>query len=302
MVNVDNLKLYLAVKRREERSRFTSILVKQYASNLDARGEDYAGRVSEAAHRMDELLQDLLEYGRVCHSELLVASVDLDALCASVTKRFSGEIESKGAQIECRCPMSAVWADRQMLETVLANLFSNALKFAPPGTAPHIHVWAKREDTTVRFWVEDRGIGIPAQFHERIFGIFERLDVDRPATPASLPGRENTDIAYTGRCSSVPVVSSDLAHPGFSSVCSHLRYCESRRKNLCAPVCGMVTDTRSPFVTAGCTTTDQPCSAVKFVRKRRRDASEGLKPNPSVPRAGGGTGLVPLRRYCAQCE
>src|SRR5206468_217905 len=46
---------------------FTTMLMSDYARNLDARGEDYARRVAEAAARMDKLIQSLLDYGRLGH-------------------------------------------------------------------------------------------------------------------------------------------------------------------------------------------------------------------------------------------
>jgi signal transduction histidine kinase len=55
------------------------------------------------------------------------------------------------------------------------NLFGNALKFVSPGP-PHVRLHAEeRPDGVVRIWVEDNGIGIPAEFQERIFQVFQRL-------------------------------------------------------------------------------------------------------------------------------
>src|SRR5262249_33937306 len=57
---------------------------------------------------------------------------------------------------------------------VFANLLSNAIKFG--GAEPRIHVWSEpHPDGMAHVWVEDQGIGIAAQHHERIFGVFERL-------------------------------------------------------------------------------------------------------------------------------
>jgi signal transduction histidine kinase len=55
------------------------------------------------------------------------------------------------------------------------NLLSNALKYVPEGVSPRVTVRAEDRDGRVRLWVEDNGIGIPPEYHERIFRVFERL-------------------------------------------------------------------------------------------------------------------------------
>src|SRR5690349_4635036 len=69
--------------------------------------------------------------------------------------------------------MPVVRGNRAVLVQVFVNLLSNALKFAR-GT-PRVSLRAEQHDDQVRVWVEDNGIGVPPQYHERIFRVFERL-------------------------------------------------------------------------------------------------------------------------------
>jgi len=62
---------------------------------------------------------------------------------------------------------------------VLVNLLANGIKFVPSDRAPEVRVRADARDGRVRLWVEDNGIGIAPEHHERIFRVFERL---HPAT------------------------------------------------------------------------------------------------------------------------
>ena len=62
---------------------------------------------------------------------------------------------------------------------ILANLFSNALKFVAPGVQPHVRFWAEDRSEFSRLWVEDNGIGLPAHQHDRVFRVFERLHGSR---------------------------------------------------------------------------------------------------------------------------
>jgi len=55
------------------------------------------------------------------------------------------------------------------------QLLDNAIKFAAEGTLPRVQVWAESHGSAVRLWVQDNGIGVEQEYHERIFRPFERL-------------------------------------------------------------------------------------------------------------------------------
>ena len=57
----------------------------------------------------------------------------------------------------------------------LSNLLDNAVKFVAPGVHPQVRVWTEPRANRVRVWVEDNGIGVSKEYHERIFRMFERL-------------------------------------------------------------------------------------------------------------------------------
>ena len=58
---------------------------------------------------------------------------------------------------------------------MFSNLLGNALKFMPNGRKPEVRVRAEIKQDTARIWVEDNGIGVPADQREKIFGLFQRL-------------------------------------------------------------------------------------------------------------------------------
>ena len=70
-------------------------------------------------------------------------------------------------------PLVSVNAN-QILQ-VLTNLISNGIKFVAPGVEPRMRIRAEHRDKYVRIWFEDNGIGIDPQYHDRIFGVFQRL-------------------------------------------------------------------------------------------------------------------------------
>jgi PAS domain S-box-containing protein len=157
---------------------FTRILLEEYASGFDETGRDYANRIIEATSRMDRLIQDLLDYGRLAHVELSFDSVDLNSVVRMVLKVLADEITAKQGVVTVMPDMPAVLANPVVLEQILVNLVGNSLKFVTPGSSPQIEINAvARPENRVVISVKDHGIGIAKEHQERIFRVFERLNV-----------------------------------------------------------------------------------------------------------------------------
>jgi signal transduction histidine kinase len=74
-----------------------------------------------------------------------------------------------------------VHSNQAALTQIFSNLLGNAVKFVAPGVRPRVRIWAEPRPSTIapqgsiRVYVEDNGIGIPKDQHEKIFGMFQRL-------------------------------------------------------------------------------------------------------------------------------
>jgi signal transduction histidine kinase len=101
--------------------------------------------------------------------------VKLDPLMDRILENFSAEIEVRKATVEIKKPLASVWANHTILHQIISNLIGNALKFVDPRKAPHLQIWTEERGPIVRICVQDNGIGIKPEYHERIFRIFERL-------------------------------------------------------------------------------------------------------------------------------
>jgi signal transduction histidine kinase len=152
---------------------FTTLLLTEYAPKFDAKGVAYANRISEAAGRMDILIQGLLEYGQLGHDSFPPSTVHLQQTVTRVVAHFKEEIERKGATVNVRGPFPEISANESLLERVFTNLLSNALKFAK--ASPQVDIWAEDLPGVVRICFQDNGIGIPSEYVERLFRVFERL-------------------------------------------------------------------------------------------------------------------------------
>jgi len=154
---------------------FSSMILEEYGAKLDETGKLYARRVVRAAESMDMMVLDLLAYGRVARSALELGAANVAAAWAAAITQNEHTIRETNAVVETTAALPAVRAHEATLTQVLANLLGNALKFVPPGVTPRVRLWAEQRPETVRLWVEDNGIGIAPEHHERIFRVFERL-------------------------------------------------------------------------------------------------------------------------------
>jgi PAS domain S-box-containing protein len=154
---------------------FGAALMDDFASKLGEQGADYANRIVHAAQQMDELIRDLLEYGRFNTINLAPAPVDAEEVLSHVLDNLQTSIQEKHARIERKGRLPTVMGHRVVLEAAFSNLLSNGLKFVPPGNTPEVTIWPEEQEREVRIWFADNGIGIDPQHQKRIFEVFQRL-------------------------------------------------------------------------------------------------------------------------------
>jgi signal transduction histidine kinase len=156
---------------------FTQALLEDYGDKIDSMGQEYARYIVESAVQMDTLIADLLTYSRLSRTEIQIQPIDLSSLLEQVLSQLDAELRERQALVTIEQPLPQVMAQRTTLVQVLTNLLANALKFVKPDVQPQVRVWAEERGSRewVRLWVEDNGIGIEPQYHERIFRVFERL-------------------------------------------------------------------------------------------------------------------------------
>src|SRR5207244_2007734 len=132
---------------------FSNELCAEYGAVLDETGRSYLNRISAAAARMDQLILDLLRFGRLNTAELPSETVRLAELVPKVLVQVNDEIQSKHAQVQVNEPLLPVQANAVMVEQVLVNLFDNAMKFVTPDVPPRLEIWTEKRTTMVRLCV-----------------------------------------------------------------------------------------------------------------------------------------------------
>ena len=155
---------------------FCQLLEKRYGDQLDERGLQYIAFAVDGAKRMQVLINDLLTFSRVGRSSELTERLPLDQPLDTALSALSVAIEDADAVIERPERLPEVVGDPTLLAMLWQNLIGNAIKFRAPGRPPVIQITAAAQpDGGWEFAVTDNGIGIPPEFAEKVFVIFQRL-------------------------------------------------------------------------------------------------------------------------------
>jgi signal transduction histidine kinase len=155
---------------------FTQLLERRYKGKLDSDADEFMDYIVEAAKRMQNLINDLLQYSKVMKDKCEFKSVDMEIVLKETLFNLRGAIKETNAEIT-HDPLPEVIGDKNQLIQLFQNIIGNSLKFRKENEPLRIHISAEKnaqEDKYV-FSVQDNGIGMEQQYTDRIFKIFQRL-------------------------------------------------------------------------------------------------------------------------------
>jgi signal transduction histidine kinase len=142
---------------------------------LSSLGLEYATRIARSANYMDNLLLDMLAYSRLTGAEMVPELFTLDEPVAELLGLVEKEIRDRRVTIQISSPLGGVFAHLPTFKQIMTNLISNSIKFVAPDRPPQIRIFTTSQADFIRLWVQDNGIGIPPEHHDKIFGLFQRL-------------------------------------------------------------------------------------------------------------------------------
>ncbi len=151
---------------------YVQLLAQRYKGRLDSDADDFIAYAADGANRMKTMIADLLKYSRAGQGDDF-ATIDSGAALDCALANLQYAIRETGATVT-RGEMPLVRGIEPQIAELFQNLIGNALKFrgAEP---PRIRVAARLAGDWWEFSVTDNGIGIAAEYRERIFEIFRRL-------------------------------------------------------------------------------------------------------------------------------
>jgi light-regulated signal transduction histidine kinase (bacteriophytochrome) len=154
-------------------SSYLGLLERRVGDRLDEKERSYIGFAVDGAHRMQQMISDLLTFSRAGTTTNAFAQADLTEVLERALTNLKVAREERGATVT-HDPLPAAVVDASQFMQVFQNLIGNALKFCT-GRKPEVHVSCERRENEWVFAVRDNGIGIAEKDFARIFGIFHRL-------------------------------------------------------------------------------------------------------------------------------
>lgn len=143
-------------------------------------------RISSAAGKMGELLDDLLELSRIGRLAAPSEDIALSDLVAEAISLLHGPLTGKRVDVQVQANLPVVYGERVRLLEVMQNLIDNAAKYMGNQPEPRIEIGARHQAGEVVIFVADNGVGIEPQFQEKVFGLFDQLDACSDGTGIGL--------------------------------------------------------------------------------------------------------------------
>jgi signal transduction histidine kinase len=152
---------------------FAQFLQMDHQGKLGEKADHQIERIVGGCQRMQTMINDLLTYSRVESRSRPFVSADLNEVFDDAVTILSASIEDSGGEVT-RDELPILSGDRSQLGQLLQNLIGNSLKYHGD-EPPHVHLSAESNGGHWTVAVRDNGIGIDAEYHDRIFEIFRRL-------------------------------------------------------------------------------------------------------------------------------
>lgn len=154
---------------------FCQLLQRRYGGKLDERADQYIYFAVDGAQRMQRLINDLLAFSRIGRITSGFTEVDLQKVMDEVSGQLDAAREYADGEI-IYTDLPTIRGEEPLLTNLLANLVNNALKFRKPEVPPRVEIKARQVGDQWEISCEDNGIGIEAEFADKVFFvIFQRL-------------------------------------------------------------------------------------------------------------------------------
>ncbi len=165
---------------------FLGYLERDAASgNLEQVKTDSA-RIQGAVEKMGQLLEELLELSRIGRIMNPPQEVSLTELVRDAVETLAGRISERGVTLKIAEGLPMLYGDAARLREVVENLLDNAIKFMGNQRHPQVEIGHRRDVDRTVIYVKDNGTGIDARYHDKVFGLFERLEHSTEGTGIGL--------------------------------------------------------------------------------------------------------------------
>jgi len=177
---------------------YSGHIAKSLAAGRTEELPGFIQRIKSAAERMGNHVDALLEVGRLGWKPDKLETIDTHALVTSIGVEMSPLLTPKNITFDVQPDMPRIYADRQRIWQLFENLIVNAVKYGSSNDQPRVQVGTKVVQGVPWFYVRDNGEGIAEKYHEKIFGMFNRLSSDKKGTGIGLTIVKRIVETYAG--------------------------------------------------------------------------------------------------------
>lgn len=178
---------------------FAGLLERDLREGRTDRLAEFAEQIKAAIGQMARLIDDLLNLSRVGRLIRPPERVDMSDLVRKVMRLHDAAIQGRRIDLDIQDDMPVIYADKERIAQIIDNLVSNAVEHGSTNPLPRIEAGGEVIGEEVRFFVRDNGPGIPANYHEKIFDLFERLDSNTDGTGVGLAIVRRAMEIHSGR-------------------------------------------------------------------------------------------------------
>jgi signal transduction histidine kinase len=165
---------------------YADLMAKDAAAGQLERLQADAGRIVAATEKMRRLLDDLLELSRIGRVANPTEDVALSVVAEEAAQLLGGTLAERKIELTIAPGLPVVKGDRARLLEVFQNLIENATKFMGSQPRPRIEIGVRDQGPERAFFVQDNGAGIAPRHHQKVFGLFDKLDPHSEGTGVGL--------------------------------------------------------------------------------------------------------------------
>jgi signal transduction histidine kinase len=155
---------------------FSRMLEEDQAAGLDDEGKRLVRVIQDNTRKMGQLIDDLLAFSRLGRKPISTAQIDTGKLVGEVLEEVQAAAERRAKVVVG--PLPSAYADATLIKQVWINLLSNAVKFSGKRDDPRVEVSSYEDGADTVYCVKDNGAGFDMRYHDRLFGVFQRLHGD----------------------------------------------------------------------------------------------------------------------------
>ncbi|MGB3467847.1 MAG: PAS domain S-box protein, partial [Cyclobacteriaceae bacterium] len=160
---------------------FSRLLKENYIDKLDENGQKWLEFINTNAHKMDNLINDILSFSRISRSDIEKNEFDTDSLVRAIIEDEKTNYPNHRFEISVE-PLERTFGEIKTIKQVWVNLISNAFKYSSKKEVIKIWIRSRVTSANILFEIQDEGAGFNEEYQSKLFSVFQRLHHEKDFT------------------------------------------------------------------------------------------------------------------------